>query len=129
VRRAPEPRLAAGRALRGRATACIDVSDGLLADLRHVCEASGVGARLDARRVPRPRGLEVACRRLGLDPDRLALAGGDDLELLFTWPASGPSPAALARRLGVAVTEIGSVTRRGLRVENASLDAPGWRHF
>jgi len=129
VRGAPEPRLAAGRALRGRATACIDVSDGLLADLGHLCEASGVGAELDARRVPRPRGFEAACRRLGLEPDRLALAGGDDLELLFTVPERGPGAPALAARLGVPVTQVGVLDRRGLRVRGASVALPGWRHF
>ncbi|MDX1648363.1 MAG: AIR synthase-related protein, partial [Myxococcota bacterium] len=133
IARAPEARLDAGRRLarqrfRG---ACIDLSDGLLADLGHVCEASGVGARVDARRVPRPRDLAAACRRLDLEPDALVLAGGDDLELLFTLPPGGPSTEALGRRLGIPVAEVGEIAARGLRVAGAAagLAAPGWRHF
>jgi thiamine-monophosphate kinase len=132
VRRVAEPRLAAGRALAGGrlATACIDVSDGLLADLGHLCEASGVGAELDATRVPRPRGFAAACRRLGADPDRLALAGGEDYELLFTAPARGPDAEALSQRLRTRVSEIGTVRERGLRVRGAAPQgALGWLHF
>lgn len=135
VRTLPEPRLGAGRALaRARfATACIDVSDGLLADLGHLCRASGVGAVVDARRVPRPRGFAAGCRRAGLEPDRLALGGGEDYELVVTVAPGAPSRAALARRLGTPVAEIGRIERRGLRVEGASAavarEAGGWRHF
>jgi len=127
----PEPRLAAGRALlalRGIG-ACIDVSDGLLADLGHVLDASGVGAWVEVERVPLARGFERACRRLGLDPLRLALAGGEDYELLFTVRRGGPSRALLRRRLGVRVSEIGRITRaRGLRGVPAAF-RPGWTHF
>nr|MDJ0866398.1 AIR synthase-related protein [Myxococcota bacterium] len=108
--------------------ACIDVSDGLLADLGHLLRASGVGADLDAAAVPRPAGLPAACRRLGLAPEPLVLAGGEDYELLFTLRPGAPAPAALARRLGVAVAEIGRVSRRrGLR--GSPLAAGGWAHF
>jgi thiamine-monophosphate kinase len=118
VRVAPEPRLAAGRALaRMRGVgACIDVSDGLVADLGHVLRASGVGATIDPDRVPAPRGFEAACRRAGADPRALRLAGGEDYELLFTLRPGGPGPRALSARLGVPVAEIGAITRaRGLR--------------
>lgn len=126
---AAEPRLAAGRALAALpgAGACIDVSDGLVADLGHVLAASGVGARLDPARVPRPRGFARACAVLGLDPERLALAGGEDYELCFTVRPGAPGPEALARRLGVAVAEIGRIERRrGLR---GVPPAAGWTHF
>lgn len=127
----PEPRLAAGRvlaALPGMG-ACIDVSDGLAADLGHVLAASGVGATLDPDRVPRPRGFARACASLGLDPDRLALSGGEDYELCFTVRPAAPGPAALARRLGLPVTEIGRIERRrGLRGVPGS-GAAGWTHF
>ena len=128
VRRVPEPRLAAGRALsrlRG-AGACIDLSDGLEADLERILEASCVGAEIDARRVPRPRGFAAACARLGVDPERLALGGGEDYELLFTTRAP-LEPGGLARRLGVRVTSVGRITERRRRTP----DRPrrGWRHF
>jgi len=112
------PRLAAGRALgrmRGRC-ACIDLSDGLAGDLAHLAEASGVGALIDAGRLPVPRNFERACRALGRDPVALATAGGEDYELLFGLPDRAPGATALSRRLGVTVTEIGRATRtRGLR--------------
>ena len=129
VRRVPEPRVAAGRALarlRG-AGACIDVSDGLLVDLRHVLDASGVGAELDLSRIPTPRGFAAACARAGLPPERLAQSGGEDYELLFTVRASAPSAAQLSRRLGVRVTEIGRVRRRDQ--DRVSARPAGWRHF
>jgi thiamine-monophosphate kinase len=132
LRAVPEPRLRAGRILaRTRGVgACIDVSDGLLADLRHVLDSSGAGAEIDARRIPVPPGFEVACRRLGLDPTQLRLVGGEDYELLFTLRRGGPSASVLSRRLGLAVTEIGVVVRRGLRVRGARRPGrPGWRHF
>ncbi len=129
-----EPRLAAGRAL-GRLRgigACIDLSDGLLADLAHLLEASGVGAELDAGRVPRARGLGAGRTRPGPDPLELVLTGGEDYELLFTLRRDGPDEAALQRRLGLPVREIGRVTRAGLRVRGAPPGlgrGPGWRHF
>jgi thiamine-monophosphate kinase len=131
MRAAPEPRLGAGLALarlRG-AGACIDVSDGLVADLGHLLRASRVGARIDPARVPRPPGFAAACARLGVDSERLALAGGEDYELLFTLRPKGPGAAALRRKLGVPVAEIGVVTHgRGLRPP-ASRSLPGFRHF
>jgi thiamine-monophosphate kinase len=110
-------------------TACIDVSDGLLADLSHLLDASGVGAEIDASRVPTPRAFSAACRRLRRDPLQLALGGGEDYELLFTMSGNSPSAAALERRMGTAVTVIGRVSERGLRVHGASGEPLGWRHF
>jgi len=136
VRGVPTPRLRAGRALAGMSGvgACIDISDGLLADLDHVLDRSGCSAELDLACVPRPPRFEAACRRLGVDPLRLATRGGEDYELLFTLrgrgrPAdrgpTGPAVAALSRRLGVAVTEIGKVVKKAARRQKT----PGWRHF
>jgi thiamine-monophosphate kinase len=110
-------------------TACIDVSDGLLADLAHLLEASGVGGEIDARRVPTPRGFGAACRRLKRDPLRLALGGGEDYELLFTVSGGTPGSVALERRLGTAVTAIGRIAERGLQILGASGAPAGWRHF
>ena len=109
--------------------ACIDVSDGLLADLGHLLRASGVGAEIDPSRVPRSPGLAAACARLGLDPERLALAGGEDYELLFTLRPGTPAASVLARRMGVPVAEIGTITRRrGLRGPGAR-NLQGFQHF
>jgi len=111
VRHLPTLRVRAGLALARMpgAGACIDVSDGLLADLGHVLAASGVGATLDPARLPRPRGFAAACAREGLDPEALALAGGEDYELLFSARGPGARAERLARRLGAPVREIGVV--------------------
>lgn len=106
----PEPRLALGQALRSVAHGCADVSDGLLADLGHICDESGVGARLESARTP----LSDAARRIiGDDRDLLAiaLAGGDDYELVFTAPPEKDSLLAeIASRLAVRLTKIGVIT-------------------
>ena len=107
--------------------ACIDVSDGLEADLRHLLQAGGLEAEIDPARVPRPARFAASCARLGLNPDRLALAGGEDYELLFTVRPAGPSSAALERRLGVPVAEIGRAVRGGGRIGRG--EPGGWRHF
>ena len=132
LRALPVPRLAAGAALaRARQRCvCIDVSDGLLADLGHLLEGSGLGAELHPGQLPRPRGFAAGCRKLGLDWLELVLRGGEDYELLFALPAGAePSEEALGRRLGVRVSEIGRViSRPGIRGV-ATQESPGWRHF
>jgi thiamine-monophosphate kinase len=118
----PQPRVALGVALRGIATACIDVSDGLLGDVGHVLERSGVGATIDASCA---RGLLAATRMgLELEEERLlqvVLAGGDDYELAFTTPATQrQAVAAAAKRTGTNVTRIGWIeAEMGLRVVGA----------
>lgn len=100
----PQPRVALGLALRSLASAAIDVSDGLLADLGHICAASGVGARLDLARLPLPNGaLDVASRES-------LLASGDDYELCFTVPPRHePALSAVASNIGCAITRIGQI--------------------
>ncbi|MBI5495249.1 MAG: thiamine-phosphate kinase [Deltaproteobacteria bacterium] len=103
----PVARLALGRALRGVATACIDTSDGTLQDLCHVLAASGVGAALEEDRLPRHPALAA------LPPDearRLAWAGGEDFELLFTAPDAAAVERA-ARAAGTPVARVGTITR------------------
>ena len=129
--RRPEPRLALGVALRGIASAAIDVSDGLCQDLGHVLAASGVGARIDTDRIPlSPALLDVAGDAAAR---ALALSAGDDYELVFTVP-----PNRLCSLGGLesieAITEIGTIEADpGLRLAahgGAALPAPsGYRHF
>ncbi len=130
----PTPRLAAGLALRGRASACIDVSDGLLADLGHIGEASGLGAEIDAALLPRSSMLlgafdEYAARDF-------ALSGGDDYELCFTVPAARVADVqADLARMGCGATRIGRMVEgAGVRVRDAhgqwlDLARRGWDHF
>ena len=130
----PTPRLAVGTALRGQATACVDVSDGLLADLGHICAASGVAAEIEAALLPRSSALlELYDDTTAL---HFALSGGDDYELCFTAPAARVAElqAGLAR-LGCGATKIGRIVEgEGVRVcaaDGAPLatDRPGWEHF
>ncbi len=116
----PEARIALGLALRGLATACIDVSDGLLGDLGKLCTASGVGADLESRELPQSAGLcSVVAPESRL---RYALAGGDDYELLFTAPAALRSRIA-ALQAGVVLKRIGMIAEpAGVRVDG---DPPG----
>jgi thiamine-monophosphate kinase len=117
----PEPRVALGHALRGVASSAIDVSDGLTGDLGHICERSGVGARIDVARLPASPSLAAmlkdARRALALS---CLLAGGDDYELCFTaGNALRGRIAALGRDLGLALTRIGKITAaRGLVVRD-----------
>ena len=109
----PEPRVAAGMALRGIATSAIDVSDGLCADLGHVLRASGVGASLQTARLPLSEALLAACGRSRATD--LALAGGDDYELVFT-VAPEREPLLAAAPLEVPIARIGDVASTpGLR--------------
>jgi thiamine-monophosphate kinase len=125
----PEPRLELGRILRENlVSAMIDLSDGLSTDLAHICEESGVGAKIASALIPRAR-VGKPARQVALD---LALHGGEDYELLFTVPQGKHVPARIA---GVALTEIGAITRSQkilLQDENGvtrRLPAKGWEHF
>ncbi|MFO7954224.1 thiamine-phosphate kinase [Thioalkalivibrio sp.] len=102
----PRARLALGRGLRNRARAAIDISDGLLADLGHLCAASGCGARIDWPAVPRDVLLAEVPDAHARD---YALGGGEDYELLFALPA-GESLDLLAFSVDVPLTVIGECT-------------------
>lgn len=129
----PQPRLAAGTFLRGIASACIDVSDGLLADLGHLCTASGVGAQIDADALPLSSALLTLFDAQARD---FALAGGDDYELCFTVPAErAASVSTDLSRQGSGAACIGRIVAgEGLRVRDAEgrpvrTPNPGWDPF
>jgi len=131
----PEPRVALGRWLSDTrlASSMMDISDGLSSDLRRLCAASRVGARLEMERIPRV-GIPDDALFQGIDSIRLALHGGDDYELLFTVPP---------RRLdlvpgsfqGVPLTLIGTITKKREIVlledggRNRQLVIAGWDPF
>ena len=120
----PQARLRAGQRLAAlRPTpAAIDISDGLLQDLGHILERSGVGAEVDASRIP----ISPAYRAIVGDDLTHALSGGEDYELLFC-VRPGHSESQLARRLGVAVTQIGKVVPgRRLKLLGADAKTVGW---
>jgi thiamine-monophosphate kinase len=133
--RIPEPRTELGPRLCGIARAMIDVSDGLLADLGHICETSRAAAIIELELLP----LSLAARAVvERDPGIRAqlAAAGDDYELLFAAPADATEAiATLSLRLGLPVTRIGRIdVGTGVRLLNAdghqiSLEATGYRHF
>lgn len=107
--RYPAPRVAAGRALTRLATAAIDVSDGLVADLGHICSQSGCGARIDVERLPLSEALLGVCGRSRAED--YALGGGDDYELCFTAPPERAAAVADAlARTGTPGVRVGSMT-------------------
>jgi thiamine-monophosphate kinase len=118
----------------GVATAMIDISDGLSSDLAHLCHESGVGACVDARRIPVDPLVRRLSKRLELDPLDMALNGGEDFELLFTVHPRD-LPRLPERMGGVRATYIGDVTdepyritlRQGARFH--TLKRGGFQHF
>ncbi len=132
----PCPPLQAGpRLARDRlASAAVDLSDGLERDLGHILRESGVGAEVWLDALPLPRGLRALSAQLGLDPEALAVAGGEDYELLFTVSSRAPQASVLASRLGCRVTEVGVVRRgRGIHFVRAGERIrgrfSGYEHF
>jgi thiamine-monophosphate kinase len=124
----PPPRLAAGVALAAVASAMIDVSDGLLQDLGHLCRASGVGAEVALARLP----VAPACRRaLGARAAAFAATAGEDYELLVAVPpARTRMLGRLAPRLRCRITPIGRLVagRAGVRVSDHAGHVFGVRH-
>jgi thiamine-monophosphate kinase len=123
----PQPRVALGRKLRGLASACIDVSDGLAADLGHILERSEVGARIDWPLIPKDKAFETMNDEELVR--RCVLSGGDDYELLFTVPAAKRKDieALGATRIGeiVAGRELAIVDASGRAVPHQG----GFDHF
>lgn len=129
----PKPRIAEGQLLlKHRVTTAIDISDGLLADLRHICEASKVGARVDADKVPVHAGMKS---KFGERARELALTGGEDYELLFT--ADSEIIDKVKKETTCPVTIIGEITDekagkvRAVDTDGRTIkiDNGGWEHF
>ena len=96
-----------------RPTAMIDVSDGLGIDLGRLCEASGVGCRVEAERVPVSRAAKRVAKAAGREPLDLALGGGEDFELLFTMPpADVEILLAEAQKASLLISPIGEIVGR-----------------
>ena len=128
--RLPQPRL--GLALHGIVSACMDVSDGLVQDLGHLCRAAGLGAVIEAALVPRSR----SARAAGDAWLNTCLTGGDDYELLMAVPSQhADALVAAATAQGCGATRIGRFEAGDqVRVLDGagtpiSLDRPGWSHF
>ncbi|HET7546485.1 MAG TPA: thiamine-phosphate kinase [Usitatibacter sp.] len=130
----PTPRVALGQALRGLATAAIDISDGLLADVGHICKLSKVGAVVELAALPLS---PIAAKHIASDAGRNAvIAGGDDYELCFTAnPNSREVLMDLSKMLGVPLTRIGQLKRgKGVSLVGSDgkpvkIDGRGYDHF
>ena len=134
----PTPRVALGLALRGVANAAIDISDGLLGDLGHILQSSERGARVQTAWIMQSMATSADLKALGEEQARLlALAGGDDYELLFTaQPSARSAVQAAARASGTTATLIGVIEEEpGLRLLDAHGQAiptdafPSFDHF
>jgi thiamine-monophosphate kinase len=139
--RHPEPRLDLGRRLAGVATAAADISDGLVADLGHICSASALTASIETARIPLSPAASAA---IAFDRElwTAVLSGGDDYELVFTAPPGAEEAIRNAAALaGTTVSEIGGMTgtageesERRVRVVGSDgqellLAGDGYRHF
>ncbi len=130
----PDPRVIFGQSLIGVANACIDISDGLLADISHVLDASEVGAFIELDKIPVSNACKDKYKSLGLS--RLQLAqGGDDYELVFTVPEEKLDTFLSAcDEQATDVTEIGIIKEeKGLRCyqdnQAVALNQIGYQHF
>ncbi len=131
---APTPRVTLGKSLRAIAHSAIDISDGLLADLNHILESSGVAAEVELAKVPQSAAMQRYAEMAVAQQARLS--GGDDYELCFTAaPESQNKISALARKLNLPLTRIGVIKfGKGLKVINEAgkrmkLSKLGYDHF
>ncbi|MGI4791440.1 MAG: thiamine-phosphate kinase [Janthinobacterium lividum] len=135
--RRPQPRIVAALAARetGKVHACMDLSDGLAADLPKLCAASGVGARVEVSRLPLSEILTATADEMEWSGSDFALRGGEDYELLLAVaPSDVDEVSAAVTATGTNLTRIGEITRNGLHyvdAEGVDLAQPGtgWDHF
>lgn len=124
----PKPRVSAGQALVGQAHACLDISDGLVQDLSHMADASGVSIRLDAASVPLSSAAHTA---LKINPELLStiLSGGDDYELLISASEMPTELDVMVTKIGTVVAGPASVSIQGKDGEEIHLTHTGYNHF
>lgn len=128
----PKPRLLVGQTLRDYASSALDISDGLLADLQHICDASGVGANLVLEDIPMSKALTET---LGDNAVELALNGGDDYELLFTVSETNKVAMETAlSQIGVPFSCIGQINAGDsitttINTKPVQINAAGYQHF
>ena len=122
----PTPRCEVGVALKGLAHACIDVSDGLLADLGHILKASNCGADLKSESIPLSNVLKRQVQGLNY-----ALTSGDDYELCFTAAKNKQNDIkALAKALKTPITRIGVIKEAlGITLDGDKMASKGYQHF
>lgn len=126
--RRPTPRVSAGQAIVGQASACLDISDGLVQDLSHIANASGVSIQLDAVSVP----LSAAAQStLNTHPELLPtiLSGGDDYELLMSASEMPTGLDVMVTEIGTVMTGPASVAIRDKQGEEIRLANTGYNHF
>lgn len=130
----PTPQVAAGQMLRGKATSCIDISDGLIADIGHICQMSGVGAKLFAENIP----LAATVKAVLPQEHALnyALTYGDEYQLLFTVPEEHRTTVEMTlKQYGVAISCVGQITNQTGSVDLTlngkpfALEQGGFEHF
>ncbi len=105
-------------------TSMLDISDGLLIDLNHICEESNVGAAIYKDKIPVSRELAITAKKAGLDPLQFSLKGGEDYSLLFTAPLNYKT----------AAYKIGEITKKGRFIIDSNgkktrFKAEGYEHF
>lgn len=129
----PEPRVLAGQVIRDHATSCIDLSDGLASDLKHILNASEVGAVINLDQLPLSKAMQSS---LDLESSlTMALTGGEDYELLFTIPAANRQAVVdVLSASNLSATCIGQITSgndTSYRYEDKHwrLDVAGYQHF
>ncbi len=130
----PTPQIELGLLLREYASSCIDISDGLIADLEHLTNNSHVGAKIDFEKIPRSKEFDFNLTDEALIVP-LVLSGGDDYELCFTIPSSMQSKfEKVIKDKGLSVSYIGEIKEQlGLRCfkdnKEINIENSGYQHF
>lgn len=129
----PDARIKTGLELRDNATSCIDISDGLLADLGHILKASNVGAEIKLPNIPYSESLKKLDKELAIE---LALTGGDDYELCFTLPKGLPKSVIDKLELICPIHCIGKINKQASKLslidddgERYEIKSKAYRHF